>query len=90
MTPLALEILLWYSLHAAEAGPFENYHLQPQQDVIKWFLSADILRHEEADPPNFYRPTERGRAFLALILSTPLPKASWVDPRNDQAIANWP
>lgn len=81
MSPLALDILVWYSTRAAAAGSFENFDMQPQQEIITYFVAQGILT-PDIDVPDFYRPTDKGRAWLDMILDTPMPVQQWLDPRT--------
>lgn len=81
MTPLALEMLIWFCTRAPEAGPFENIRLGPQSEIVEWFLRDGIVTQEPV-PLLVYRATDKGHAWLSLILATPMPKQVWVDPRE--------
>jgi len=85
MTPLALEMLLWFCTRTAEAGPFPNLKThEPQKEIRNWMLADGII-----EPWDFfsrepiYRATDKGRAWLDMILATPMPEQKWVDPRTE-------
>lgn len=84
MTPLALEMLCYFCTRAVpEADPFPNIHREPQQEIVKWFLDAEVIRTTgHKDKPE---ATDKGRAWLELILQTPMPVQRWADPRKDVA-----
>lgn len=82
-TPLHLEIVL----HAhSSAGPYPSAHSDAGHEAIQVLL-ADQLIEATRETPNSYRTTPRGKAFVAMLVNTPLPSASFVDPRDDSVIA---
>lgn len=83
MTPLALEMLIWFHTRGAAAGAFPRIELKPQLEVVNWFLDEDIIEpHDGASPQYTYRTTEKGAAWLGMMLETPMPRRVWVDPRR--------
>lgn len=86
MTPLALEMLIWFHTRASSAGPFPNIHLDPQADIVQWFTEFGIIEpYEGASEAYTYQTTKRGDAWLKLCLNTPMPVQLWVDPRTQVA-----
>jgi hypothetical protein len=84
MTPLAVEMLIWFATRAAEAGPFQGIReCQPQKEIRNWFLRDGIIEPWDAySPEPIYRTTEKGRRWLDLICDTPMPVQKWIDPRE--------
>ena len=82
MTPLALEMLVWFHTRAAAAGPFEGIERGPQSEIMRQFLVEGIIEpYDSTSPAHTYRTTDKGRAWLEMILDTPQPKLVWADPR---------
>lgn len=81
MTPLALEMLIYFCTRAVpDCEPFHNIQLAPQQEIFWWMIDADIIRSTgHRDKPE---ATDKGRAWLALICETPMPVQQWADPRE--------
>lgn len=81
MTPLALEMLIWFCTRAVPAAdPFPNIEREPQQDTIRWMLDADVIR--TTGHKNKLEATDKGHAWLVMIRETPMPVQMWVDPRK--------
>lgn len=82
MTPLALEMLIWFHTRAAAAGPFEGLERGPQSEIMRQFLTEGIIEpYDGTSPAHTYRTTDKGRAWLDMILATPQPRLVWADPR---------
>lgn len=77
MTPLALEMLVWFCTRESITD-FPNVSCQPQRDTISEFHRNGIVDR----PDNLSRVTDKGLAWLALIRETPMPVQLWVDPRT--------
>lgn len=84
MTPLAIEMLIWFHTRGAEAGPFPNIRMgSPQGEIVAGFLAEGIIEaYEGTSPQHTYRTTDRGKAWLTMMLDTPMPKQVWIDPRR--------
>jgi hypothetical protein len=75
MTPLHLEILLWYHCRANEY----DFNGNPTRIEYAEHLLADgVLAAGDSNPK--YSITPRGRAFIEHILQLPFPKQQWVMP----------
>jgi hypothetical protein len=73
MTPLALEMLIWFRTRSREAGPFPNINYGPQSEIVQRFLKDGIIEpYEDVSPCFTYRTTDRGDAWLNLFLDTPI------------------
>jgi hypothetical protein len=82
VTPLAVEMLIWFCTRAVpDCQPFPNIERDPQQEIIRWMLDADVIR--TSGHSNKPMATEKGRAWLELICATPMPIHKWADPRED-------
>ena len=86
MTPLALEMLIWFHTRAPADATFPNIRKGPQSEIVDWFLREGIIFQVENADFGF-KTTERGDAWLKLCLDTPMPVQLWVDPRNKAAAA---
>lgn len=85
MTPLHLQILI----HAfSRADRMENWDAPAVQDYAAQLVGMGAIEVAESlsdgthEVPRMWRTTERGRAWLDLILETPMPVCRWVDPRE--------
>jgi len=76
-SPLAIVMLLHFHNNPV---PFTGIEHGPQQDIVKCFLGNKIIYHESGS----YRTTEKGRAFVNMILKTPFPVTKYVDPRTEE------
>lgn len=79
MTPLDLEIILYYNSHLTD---FRNGELTAPAvaSSIKMLLGEGILIR--ATEPDFLRYTisEKGRFYVDALCSLPLPVATWIIP----------
>lgn len=81
MTPLHIEILLWYHCRAEPFAIREPEHAR--STVVRDFrasLMKDNLIYESSTSGSGYTLTDRGKAFIEFILDTPLPVCKWVRP----------
>jgi hypothetical protein len=81
MSPLAVEMLIWFCTRAPEAGAFHNIGRDPQQEIFAWFVREGVVDRGD----EFARGTDKGRAWLAMVCATPMPVQQWVDPRDCKA-----
>ena len=86
MTPLAVEMLIWFCTRAPEAGPFPNIKThEPQKEIRNHFLEEGIIEPVGAySSEPVYRATDKGQAWLTMVCGTPMPEQRWVDPRSDE------
>lgn len=75
MTPNDLEIIL--HCHTC-ALPHPRLHAAAVREAIEKFL-ADGLIERTTDQEEIYRTTERGVAWVTMLLVTPYPKRAWID-----------
>ena len=75
MTPLALRMLI--EACTSGDGIHATPHLtnEPQTQILVWFGQQGIVDHKGM-------ATAKGRAWLDLILETPMPIQRWIDPRD--------
>lgn len=73
MTPLALDMLI--SLKLTGAMPINSS--EEGKAALEWLLANGVIA---AVPERAL--TDRGEAFLAMILDVPLPVQRWIDPRG--------
>lgn len=83
MTPLAVEMLIWFCTRTPEAGPFHNIGRKPQQEIFSWFLREGIIDRGD----EFAHATDKGRAWLEMVCATPMPEQQWIDPRDGKAVS---
>ena len=85
MRPLDVEILM----HAyCIAAPHPRYGNDVVRDAFGgWEVQGVIEWNEEK---TFYKTTELGKAFVHLILSTPIPKINYVDSRTGKPVQWFP
>lgn len=89
-TPSDLEVLIHFHVCAL---PHPRAQAPAVQDAIRRFTNAGILEPEPAEggqqAPAYYgcyQTTEKGRAWLSMILATPYPKTAYVDPRSGETV----
>lgn len=85
MTPLAVEMLIWFCTRAPEAGAFPNLKThEPQKEIRNKMLNDGIIfcPYPLGTEP-IYKATEKGQAWLKMLCETPqpIPEQHWVDPR---------
>ena len=76
MTPCQLEVLI--HCHVCPF-PHPRREAQSVSEAFDFFLDGDIIVHVEASEPTFYTTTDKGKAWLAVILDTPCPTQQWLD-----------
>lgn len=78
MTPLKLKVIL--HCHT-DPLPHPRLDAPAVREAIEEFLAAGLI--ERANGPNeIYRTTERGNAWITMLLVTPYPKRAWIDAQN--------
>lgn len=90
MTPLDLEILSHYYV---TPEPHPNQEAHAVQASIGCFVSDGILEQRPRTGENpllSYQLTEKGVAFLQLLLQTPYPKQVFVDDSGNVIEYSWP
>lgn len=79
MTPLALMMML--AVHVNDMAISDmviEKAERPEIDAAKAWIHANDMAPEAAQPGL----SDRGRAYLDMILATPLPVQQWIDPRS--------
>jgi hypothetical protein len=82
MTPLALEMLLWFHTHEGDGAVHPSQASEAAEEIVQGFLDEGIVglgRGYKANEPPKFALTERGKAWLDLILSIAPPVAQWVN-----------
>jgi len=80
ITPCHLEILMHY---------YVSPTVYPQHDApavieyTQWLVDNGVLE-SHLDGESGYEVTEKGKAWIDLILATPMPVMKWCDPRELQ------
>lgn len=87
VTPLHLELLLG----AHVVGTLPNWASMAVQQYAKEMVDADLIQVNDADPdtqtPKGWEITPRGRAWLSMLMATPLPVPAFIDPRTSEALS---
>ena len=80
LSPLKIELLLHIY---CKPVPFDHPPAKAYGDAKEEFFDRGLIAVDNTKPCGFYL-TERGKAFIRLILATPLPEHSnvFVDPRT--------
>jgi len=78
MSPSDLEVLIHY-----HCFPLKHPRCNAPAVIqaIKMFLRDEIIKECEND--SGYTTTEKGRAWVKMILSTPYPTQQWVDDKGN-------
>lgn len=50
--------------------------------AVHKFVHLHLIKLERDDKDYWYELTEKGKAFVDMVLNTPYPIQVWVDPRN--------
>ena len=74
MTAGTMHVLLWHYF-SPEPYPVPT---KIHNDIIADLTNDNLLYLDEA---GILRPTERGFAYVEMLLTTPLPQQRWVDAR---------
>lgn len=88
MTPLCLDILLWYHCRAADYREGDFSAPAVREAIDRFVGTLNLL--ETVPPPNMagyrtYRLTPRGQAYVDHVLSIPLPVCRWEIPGSVSA-----
>lgn len=89
MTPDEMDILMH---HHISPDRHPRFQAPTVRSAITKFLDDGIFERRQVpytrEFPNIYRLTEKGHAWLTLILGTPCPVPSpvWVDPRTGMKV----
>ena len=59
-------------------------HTLPHPDISDVTLAELIKDGLVENPHNIIRTTERGAAYVQMLLDVPLPEQKWVDPRKSK------
>jgi len=80
VTPLHLAILIHH--FTSETSPFS--HFPATREYTQELVEAKILEPILGALDNLYRVTSRGKVWMEMLKSTPLPARvdSWTDPRS--------
>jgi len=68
-----------------EAQWYQKQNISTWQEAFVYFESKGAIEREEKYPSG-WKITEKGKAWVAAICSTPEPKQQWVDPRTDEPL----
>jgi DNA-binding PadR family transcriptional regulator len=83
MSPSDLEVLI--HCHAV-AGVHPRFDAPAVRDAIYRFRSDGIIEEHSLPCRNEFYTTEKGKAWLEMILRTPMPTEAWIDPRTKEVI----
>lgn len=78
-TPYEIELLLkiYYSFHYSN-----DYSNAAETQAVWKFVHNHMIELEKDDKDCWYELTEKGKAFVDMILNTPYPIQTWTDPRK--------
>lgn len=80
MSPHDINVLLH---HYAVRAPWPNGDTPAYQGSVRWMVNAELL-HD--GPDGWLATTERGNALVSMLCATPLPQASFIDPRDGRVV----
>jgi hypothetical protein len=78
VTPFEIEIILH---HYASRGAFPRMLAPLYEPTVAHLVDIGLLDRED-----FPAVTDKGRAYVSMLLATPLPTPAWIDPRNDNPV----
>lgn len=83
MTPLAVEMLIWFCTRPPEADVFPSLKThEPQKEIRNWMIAEGVIEPwDDLSTEPLYRATDKGQAWLRMICATPMPVQLWADPR---------
>lgn len=77
ITPLTIEIMLWYYSRATEYGERDaNFNAPAVQDTIQFLKDSGMLENSVSATP-VYRITEKGRCWIDALTSVQFPGRHW-------------
>ena len=81
MSPSDIEVLLHYYV---SPSPHPRVEAPAVAKAVVRFVHDDIfcVTGETECIGSGFRVTDRGEAFISMLLGTPYPEKKWVDPRN--------
>ena len=87
MAPNALEILIHYFISSA---PHPRLNAPVVEEVVQHFIKEGIFESNPDTPvkvnypsqEGYFKLTEKGRAWMIMILQTPYPKQVWVNQKD--------
>ncbi|MBD7990694.1 hypothetical protein H9643_07905 [Ochrobactrum sp. Sa2BUA5] len=80
MTPYMLEILFH---HHCSRAPFPREKAPAYEETVDQLSEFGLLERIEF---GFIQSTERGRAYIEMILATPFPETGLYDPRTGKLV----
>ncbi len=90
MSPLVVRMFL-HCYGYGTIRDFEGGHnAKGYQDARNQLFENRLIKSDESDSGFEVKITQRGQKFAQMILSTPLPDAVWVDPREQVNEERWP
>jgi hypothetical protein len=78
LTPFELEVLMHYFVSQSE---FQRINAPAFKGAVGRLIGDDLLELDGS-----YKVTTRGRAYMYMLLDTPLPEHGWVDPRTNRVV----
>lgn len=76
MRPLDVEVIMWAWTHA---GKHPRMKARAVKEAFDYWVAFEVLIYDKKS--DLYTVTPLGKAFINLILSTPVPKIQYLDPR---------
>jgi hypothetical protein len=95
VTPLEIDIVLWYHTRAVDYRD-GDFSAPAVREIIDNFRERDQLLEAIPDTGRAsgdhrtYRLTERGDVFVRALTSLPLPMCQWIIPTPSSSGSTWP
>lgn len=86
MTPLEIDIALWYRCRPGDYGKGHgdhNYGAPAVQAVLKEFVEAGLLALSPAGSEAVYYGTNALEVYVEALCAVPLPVQQWIIPSRD-------
>lgn len=80
ITPYVLELVIH---HHCSYDLFPRWEAPLYNPTIDELIAEGILERGDDGAP--YHTTEKGKAWIEMLLATPFPEQKWIDPRKKQS-----
>jgi hypothetical protein len=77
LTPLHVEIMLWYNSRAED---MENLRAPAVNEYLRYLMAEGMITAENAISTRSYKLTEKGQVWLEAVLRLPFPVQRWEIP----------
>jgi hypothetical protein len=79
-TPCAIEVAIWYY---CRCEPHPRLHAGAVREAVNGLVEHGLMVERPACDSGYYF-TEKGRAWIQMLCTTPLPVNIYVDPRTNK------